>query len=146
MIKKQGNSISLKLIDGIPLMKIIGKLSDIREPDLNWELFAKVNGLQGVKTLLLDISDLHGRPGIVSTYYHVRECPYYDLFSKIAIIDRIENKDYYSFHENTANNAGHNIRYFTEAEEAMSWLKKNTAGSSAGKFTAFPFSEELVSI
>ena len=94
MIKKQSHSINLIFIDEIPQIKITGNLSDIQEPDLNWDLFMEMDRLQGQKILLVDISDLQGRPGIVSTYYHARECPYYDLFCKIAIVDRIENEDY----------------------------------------------------
>lgn len=40
-----------------------------------------------------------------------------------AIVDSDENADFENFHENTAYNAGLSYKWFTDIEEAVSWLK-----------------------
>ena len=123
MLKKPYHCINSSVIDDTPVINISGNLSEISESDLQRDLLLVISGFKERKVLIIDIRNMKGRPGIGSTYYRVRNTPYYNLFKKVAFIDLIENKDYYSFHETTALNAGHNIRYFNDRDEAREWLK-----------------------
>lgn len=135
---KTGYRITSSFIEGILEIKIIGKLSEINEYDLQKDLFTLVSGLKGPKALLIDMREMRGRPYIGATYHRVRKAPYYDLFAKTAIIDLVENRTYYSFHETTAANAGHSLRYFNDRDDAVAWLKNGGAVSSYGSPPASP--------
>jgi hypothetical protein len=43
---------------------------------------------------------------------------------KVAVVDNIENVDYYSFHETTASNHGFYMTYFSDMDEAVKWLNQ----------------------
>ncbi len=75
--------------------------------------------------LLIDTRKAVGRADFSTTFgqikkYHTR---YKYIPPKMAVIDLEENEGIFSFHETAARNAGLNIRFFTDAEEALEWLK-----------------------
>lgn len=76
-----------------------------------------------VKNVLIDCRELKGRIGITDTYERVRSYtpPIYKV--KIALIDLHENSEYQNFHETTAINAGMRFKWFTDADDARTWLK-----------------------
>lgn len=74
--------------------------------------------------VLIDCTGLDGRLSVVDTFFHVREhkISLHRPF-KVAVLDRPENKDYYSFHETAAANVGLHPRFFGNHEEAVRWLQ-----------------------
>lgn len=79
--------------------------------------------------LFIDVRKVKGRLGIIDTYFHVRDYPRPPHpVTRAAILELPENKDYYVFHETTARNAGMNVRYFVDFDEAMAWLQPHSDG------------------
>lgn len=73
---------------------------------------------------LIDCTGLDGRLCVVDTFFHVRE--YRTSLHrplKVAVLDRPENRDYYSFHETAAANVGLSPRFFGNHDEAVRWLE-----------------------
>lgn len=72
----------------------------------------------------VDCTRLVGRLSLVNTYYHARHYPgQRHRPVKLAVLDVPKNKGYFSFHETTAD-AGAPIKYFTDSEKAVKWLKQ----------------------
>lgn len=75
--------------------------------------------------VLVDCTNLVGRLDLIDTYFHVRQYPSERHRPvKLAVVDIPENKGYFSFHETTASNAGVPIKYFTDSDEAVKWLRQ----------------------
>lgn len=74
--------------------------------------------------VLIDCTGLDGRLSVVDTFFHVRE--YKTSLHrplKVAVLDRPENRDYYSFHETALTNVGRHPRFFGNHDEALRWLQ-----------------------
>ncbi len=76
-----------------------------------------------VKNILIDCRALKGRLGITKTYERVRSHPPDVYKVNIALVDLPEHADYQNFHETTALNAGMRFKWFTDADDARTWLK-----------------------
>ncbi len=76
-----------------------------------------------VKNILIDCRALRGRLGITKTYERVRSHPSEVYKVNIALVDLPEHADYQNFHETTALNAGMRFKWFTDVDDARTWLK-----------------------
>lgn len=79
-----------------------------------------------VSNILVDIQNLYGRLPLPEVIFHVNDYPGFLLTRKIAIVERKENEDYYSFHQTVANNRGFSIAFFENIDSARNWLYEKT--------------------
>lgn len=75
-----------------------------------------------LRNVLIDCRDLKGRLSITDTYERVRMYPPEIYKVRLAIVDLPDNSEYQNFHENTSVNAGMKFKWFTDVEEARTWL------------------------
>jgi hypothetical protein len=103
---------------------ITGQLLRGNAKEIARDVIAVTNAHKPQKTLI-NCLELVGRLSTADTYYHVRNYPSerYPV-PRVAILDKEENKNYYSFHETTANNVGIYIKYYNNSDEAMQWLRQ----------------------
>lgn len=92
------------------------------------EIVREVIGIANEKRprrVLVDSRNLRGQPGFADTYFLAREYPLQDAYitPRIAVINREENRSLASFRETTTWNLGLNIRYFSDPDEAIVWLR-----------------------
>lgn len=76
-----------------------------------------------VKNVLIDCRSLKGRLGITKTYERVRSYSPEIYKVHIALVDLPDHADYQNFHETTALNAGMRFKWFTDVDDARTWLK-----------------------
>jgi hypothetical protein len=77
------------------------------------------------RLLLIDSRKAVGRADFSTTFEQIKKYHTQYKYSapKIAVLELEENEGFFSFHETAARNAGLNIRFFTDTEEAFEWLK-----------------------
>ena len=75
-----------------------------------------------LRKVLMDCRDLKERLGITETYERVRSYPPEIYKVRFALVDLTENSGYQNFHETTAINAGMQFKWFTDADDAKTWL------------------------
>ena len=75
------------------------------------------------KGALIDLRSIQGRLGIVDIFNLIRSIPRDIPRIKAAIVDREENRYQMEFLETVSVNEGHTTRYFTDIDQARSWLK-----------------------
>ncbi|MBN1546982.1 MAG: hypothetical protein JW902_10005 [Syntrophaceae bacterium] len=100
---------------------IIGRASKENAGEIAQEVF-RIAGENKPKRMLIDCRNVQGRLSIGDTYYHVRGYP--NVRIKAAVLDILENKSYYSFHEAAAKNLGFPIKYFNHVDGAKAWLQQ----------------------
>ena len=83
---------------------------------------------QSTCRVLVDVRDLEGHLKTMEAYEipssvfpKLREK---HVIEKSAIVDLEESRKYFSFLENVAVNRSFNLRFFTNTEEAIEWLRK----------------------
>ena len=77
------------------------------------------------KRVLIDCRNLKGRLGIIDTYFLIKNYPGKHAVPKLAILDIAEKESYYAFQKVIAANVSLNsLRYFSDSDEAMSWLRE----------------------
>jgi hypothetical protein len=108
--------------DGILHLSVSGK-GDKRDLLKLSVAILKTIRKSSVPLVLIDLRDAVGRLGIVDTYMHVSRYPAGLRSLRIAILDKVENREYYAFHENVASNRGFNLRYFNDVPAAEAWLR-----------------------
>lgn len=113
------------LHEGVLKLTLRGEANQENADQIAQDVIAAGRG-EGVKSLLIDVRELHGRLSVGETFFHVKR------FStgptkRVAVVDLPENASYYRFHENTAANAGRVLRYFNEIEAAQLWLRGGKA-------------------
>lgn len=74
------------------------------------------------KKLLQDFRAFKMPREYIEAYERVRKYPPH-LCVKTAVVDLPQYADFESFHETTARNAGIDMKWFTDIDEAMEWLK-----------------------
>jgi len=78
----------------------------------------------GAKKVLSDVRDLAGpRPGVLGAVTLVESFPPALLRVKMAAVERIENRETMRHRENAAVNRGFTVKYFTDPEQALTWLQ-----------------------
>lgn len=76
------------------------------------------------KKVLIDITNMRGRLGIIDTYRRVQDYPPIHVIAKTAVVDLPENHDQYAFHETAMVNLGFQIRFFSDIQKARAWLEE----------------------
>lgn len=71
--------------------------------------------------LLIDVRDVKGRMSIWETFSLVSGHPPMQGV-RAAILDRLENREWYEFYETVSVNRGYHNRVFTDFDEAVAWL------------------------
>jgi hypothetical protein len=120
---------SMSMKEGITEIAITGEVTYLDVENITNEMRNDAWKLN-TRYALIDLRGLKGRFGIAATYFRVRSYPRDRPRIHTAIVDLAENKDYQSFHENTAFNAGLSLRWFTDIDEARAWLKSLQEGDN----------------
>lgn len=102
---------------------ISGKATRQNASEMAKSVFGAQEELKPAK-VLIDCTRLEGRLSITDTYFHVREYPKLNHPTKRAILDRPENREFFTFHETTSINAGVLMKYFTDIDKALKWLNE----------------------
>jgi len=123
MAKKAGYKISSSVNEGIFEFILTGKIVE-NEIDMMLKEFNAMVLASGINYVLMDVRAIKGRYGYTGAYQRVRSHPqeFYSII-KTAIVDLPENSVYRNYHETTARNAGMNLKWFTDIDEARAWLK-----------------------
>lgn len=122
-MNKKAYEITTFIIDDILEVVVTG---DISMPEMHDIMIKEVIAMEktmNVRKQLIDLRTLEGRLGITKIYDLVRDYPTGRPRMKTAIIDTVQNDDTSSFHETTAYNAGLRLKFFTDINEARTWLK-----------------------
>ena len=78
-----------------------------------------------IDKVLIDISNLDGRIGIIDTYSRVRTFPSCIYNIRFTMVNSKGQNVTEHFQETTALNAGINVKWFTDIDAARTWLKDN---------------------
>jgi hypothetical protein len=118
---KAAYQISSSMNEGILEIIVTGKLALSSYEKITNELsaIAKANS---VEKLLIDIRALDGRLGITETYIRVRNYSKHMYKIRFAMVDIPENAGYETFRETTSMRAGMLFKWFTDIDEARTWL------------------------
>ena len=77
--------------------------------------------------LMIDIRSMEGSPSVLSDYENAKrfaDTGFY-LIRRIAVLDNVQRREANNFFETTTHNRGMRFRFFyTEEQEAISWLLK----------------------
>lgn len=122
MKQKAGYQISATVSEGILELVITGEVTEDMVQKLTDEVFAIIRE-KNTATLLVDVRSLKGRFGLGETYFRVRNYPPDRPRTITAVVDIQEHAAYESFHEIAATNAGLNMKWFTDINDARAWLK-----------------------
>jgi hypothetical protein len=114
--------ISTSLNEGILEILLTGEESQSNVAKMKNEIDSIIIN-SAVKNVLIDCRALRERLGITKTYERVRSYAPEIYKVKIVLIDLPEHADYQKFHETTALNAGMRFKWFTDADDARTWLK-----------------------
>lgn len=122
MEKNAEYQISTSVKDGILEIILTGEESQSTFAKMKNEIDSIIMN-SPVKNILIDCRALKGRLGITKTYERVRSHPPEVYKVKIALVDLPDHADYQNFHETTALNAGMRFKWFTDVDDARTWLK-----------------------
>ncbi len=123
---------STSLNEGIIEIKITGEVTKASVKNMQNEIFA-ITKSKTSKAVLIDCRDVKGRFGVVEAYHRVRSYPADRPRMITAVVDTEENRDFQSFHENTATNVGQSMKWFSDIDAARAWLKDRLRkGGSTG--------------
>jgi hypothetical protein len=122
MEKKAEYQISSSVNEGILKIVLTGEVIKTEIEKLVNEVIAIIKA-NGLKNVLVDVRTIKGRFGYAEVYSRVRSYPPDLLKVNFAVVDLPENADYESFHETTAQNAGMKLKWFTDIDAAIAWLK-----------------------
>ncbi len=114
-------NISESTQDHIMEMTITGEITKGTINNLLDDIFTLLK-LKKPKALLVDSRPLKGRLDLAETYFQVRNYPQDRPIIFTAAVDTEENYEFQSFHETTATNAGHRLKWFTDIDKARQWL------------------------
>ena len=105
------------------LITISGKATKQNASEMAKSVFGAQEELKPPK-VLIDCTELEGRLSIIETYFHVKEYPKLKHPTKRAILDKPENREFFTFHETTSVNSGVKMKYFTDIDKALNWLNE----------------------
>jgi hypothetical protein len=107
---------------GVLVLTLRGCATASNSTDIMRRVFEIIHEAKPTR-LLIDCRAVEGRLDTLSTYSHVRGYPTLNHHpERIVVLERPENRDYYSFHETVAYNHGYHFRTMTEVNQAMQWL------------------------
>ena len=122
MEEKMQYQLSTSVDEGIVKIVITGEVTATNVEKLQTEVIIAARSIDA-SALLVDVRLLKGRLGLGDTYFRVRSYPADTPKMKTAVVDVEENATFQVFHETTARNAGQSIKWFTDTDTAMLWLK-----------------------
>jgi hypothetical protein len=122
MEKKAEYQISSSVHDGILEIIFTGELIISSHDKIVTDVGAIIRE-NSVDKVLIDISDLEGRLGIVDSYSRVRNFPPHVYKISFAVVNVNGLSETEMFQENTGINAGIKVKFFTDIDEARDWLK-----------------------
>ncbi len=111
-------------VDGdVLVVTVTGELSDANVRQFTERLRKVIPEIRADK-LLVDMRQVVGRPSQAETFflYHRHLAWRWPAYAKVALLDLEERRDYASFHQTTAENAGCRFTYFFDYDKAMAWL------------------------
>lgn len=114
--------ISSSVNDGIIEIIITGEVTDSTVDDLRNEV-RTIAWTLNAKALLVDVRAVKGRFGVFDAYYGVSSFPSDRPRISTAVVDLPEHEAYQLFLETTAYNQGLRIKWFTNIDDARTWLK-----------------------
>jgi hypothetical protein len=120
-MEKKSYSISTSENNGIVEIVFTGEIKKGSIKEVVDELHTIIKPMNA-KKLLQDFSSLKMPREYVEVYERVRKYPPH-LCVKTAVVDLPQYADFESFHETTARNAGIDMKWFSDIDEARKWLK-----------------------
>jgi hypothetical protein len=122
MEEKLNYQLSTSVNEGILEIVLTGELTKYDIDMIRAEIIEIIRNTS-TKVILCDVRSARGPQDITEAYYRSRSLPTDIKILPSAIVDRSENWDYKKFYEDTAANAGHSLKWFTDVESARAWLK-----------------------
>jgi hypothetical protein len=122
MDTKKKYHLSMSVRDGIVEIVATGEITKNDLDALRAEVLKSVRE-NNAKAILWDSRAAKGPKDITGAYYRARSVPSDARILPCAIVELRENKDFQSFYETTAYNAGQSMKYFSDIESARAWLK-----------------------
>lgn len=116
-----GYNIEYKEEDNMLYFNLSGEVEEYMFSQLTESVLDIIQRSEAEK-VLVNIQNLYGRLSLSEIVLHVDDYPGFLLKRKIAVIEREENKAYYTFHQTVANNRGFRIGFFTDIDSALHWL------------------------
>lgn len=114
--------ISVSWLDDILHIVLTGQATELNIAEIVREV-TRIATEMKPRLLLMDARGIKGRLGLPGTFLQAQEYPKAYVTPAVAVLDVVENRKYYTFHETAARNVGFNLRYFNESEEAVAWLR-----------------------
>lgn len=75
--------------------------------------------------VLINCTKVVGRLSTTDTYFHVRQYPSeHHQPTRLAVVDLPENESASSFQELAAANVGYPLKFFTDIDKAVKWLRE----------------------
>jgi hypothetical protein len=90
----------------------------------------KIVKLTNSNKLLCDIREVKGRFGYTDMYFFATNVPSGFFNIQTALVDLPENENLQSFRQNVAKHTGIPVKWCTNPDEAISWLKKDVVSCS----------------
>ena len=129
METRKDYQLSTSVNDGIIEIIITGEITNSTVDDLRNEVRTIAWSLNA-KALLVDVRAVKERLGVTEAYYGVRSYPTDRSRISTAVVDLPEHETYQLFLETTAYNSGLRIKWFTNIDDARTWLKNMQGGDS----------------
>ena len=120
---KKGYHLSATINDGMIEIVISGEITKEGITTLHNESMTIVKE-QKPGAVLYDVREVEGpSENLADVYFRVRSLPPDIKKLPCAVVLQSENADYQSFYETTSANVGYAIKFFTDIEEARTWIK-----------------------
>lgn len=87
------------------------------------DTFFSVRSEHDASRMLVDVRGVEGRLSYPDTYFFMRKLAHGPSAGKTAILESEAHREWATFHEATAANAGFRFRYFFDRDEALAWLR-----------------------
>ena len=122
MDEKPGYQLCTSVNEGITEITIKGEITENAVDKLKDDVLAILKSTR-IRNVVVDVRDIKGRFGPIEAYFRVRSYPTDTPPVNTAIVDLPENAEFESFHETTGRNAGLSMKWFTDINDARTWLK-----------------------
>jgi len=122
MDEKTGYRLSTSVQEGITEITISGEVAENAVEKLQNDVLAILKSSRA-RNVVIDVREIKGRFGPIEAYFRVRSYPVERPIVNTAIVDLPENADFQTFHETTGRNAGLSMKWFTNLNDARTWLK-----------------------
>jgi hypothetical protein len=124
MQKKPTYNISTFITEEFVKIVVSGKVTKDDVKIVTDEIY-KIVKLTNSKKLLCDIREVKGRFGYTDMYFFAANVPSAFFNIQTALVDLPENENLQSFRQYVAKHTGIPVKWCTDHDEAISWLKKD---------------------